>query len=332
MSLNFTEIATFVQTKEILSTTVNHLNKWGCCARCILRFLGVKVVDVYRVNDIASLRAWVSETSTGENIEEADKKDIVTCSELNGVVNISPSSMNADGSTDSCKPDVELKRNSESEILFSCSEETICTTCLGILEKRYCCPAFIDGIASAVRQQEFEYDNFLCSISVPVSLLLREYGTLLALCHHMPSVFEDVSRDSITPIKDVWKWVNGPHLASALKCPFDQKSPFEIVISFVYAQDEVECKFLYGLQPHIFRKRKKNQKQMQSVDVFNRANVSRAINECSREAYRRAYKCPPSRSTLGVTVSPILCQHAAIYIAGRYTRCIFVNFYFHSFT
>jgi len=324
MSLNFSEITTFVQTKEILSTAVNDLNRWGCCARCILRFLGVNDVDVYRVNDAASLRAWVAETSARENLEEAGKKEIVDCSGVNGVVDLSQSGWDPDISADSHKTDVELKRSTESEILFSCVEDSVCTTCLGILQERYCCPAFTDDIAHTVRQQQFEYDNFLCSISVPVSMLLREYGTLLALRHLIPSAFGDVSRDSITPIKDVWKWVNGPHLASALKCPFDQKSPFEVVISFIYAPDESECKFLYGLQPHIFRKRKKNQKQSQSVDVFNRANVSRAINECSREAYRRAYKCPPTRPTSGVTVSPISCQHAAIYIAGRYMHCIFL--------
>jgi len=327
MSLNFTEITNFVRTKEDLSTAVNHLNKWGCCARCILRFIGVKDVDVYRMNDISSLRAWVTETLAPEISEDASKQDVVDCSSINGVVDVSQPLWSA-GVTDSQKTAVESKRNTDPTSSTSCIEQTVCMTCLGILQERYCCSAFTDDIAVAVCQQQFEYNSFLCSISVPVSLLLREYGTLLALCHVMPSAFEDISRDSITPIKDVWKWVNGPRLASTLKCPFDQKSPFEIVISFTYAQNDDECKFLYRLQPHIFRKRKKNKGQSHNVDTFNRANVSRAINECSREAYRCAYKCPPTRPSSEVTVSPILCQHAAIYIAGRYTQVHFSNLIF----
>jgi len=321
MSLNFTEIANFVRTKESLSAAVDHLNKWGCCARCILRFLGVKDVDVYRMNDVSSLRTWVAETSAPENVEDASKKD--DCSILNGVVDELESGQ---------RTDVAVLHQTagyiDSGTSASYVEQFVCTTCLGILQERYCCSAFTDEIARAVCQQQFEYDNFLCSISIPVSMLLREYGTLLALCHVMPSIFEDISRDNITPVKDVWKWVNGPRLASALNCPFDQKSPFEIVISFVYAQNDKECKFLYGFQSHIFRKRKKSQKQSPSIDVFNRTNVLRAINECSREAYRRAYKCPPTRPSSEVTFSPIMCQHAAIHIAGRYTRLHFSNLIF----
>jgi len=309
MSLVFTEITTFIQTKESLSTAVRHLCNWGCCVRCILRFVGVKDADVFRMNDVASLRAWVAETSAEEN--SACDKNVVECFSLNGSVDELKCVSNADTVlTDVHRSGVEMSK--------SCTEQTICTTCLGILQERYCCSAFTDDIVRAVAEQQFEYDNFLCSVSIPVCMLLREYGTLLALCHLMPSDFADVSRDSITPVKDVWKWVNGPRMALALKCPFDQKSPFEIVISFNYAANDNECRFLYRLQPSIFRKRKKNPRQLQGVDVFNRANVARAIQESSREAFRCAYKCPPSRPSAEVTVSPVICQHAAIYVAGRY--------------
>jgi len=306
MSLLFSEFVTFLRTKDSLSTAVSHLSEWGCCPRCILRFVGVKDIDVYRMNDISSLRAWVT--------------DVADSSAVNGVhLDESESGLSTDVVN---QIGVDLATNVSSETSAS-GVEAVCTTCLGILQERYCSSAFTDDIARAVCQQQFEYDTFLCSISVPVCVLLREYGTLLALCHLMPSVFEDISRDSITPVKDVWKWVNGPRLAATLRCPFDQKSAFEIMISFVYGHSDKECKFLYGLQPYIFRKRKKNQKQLQSsADEFSRANVSRAINECSREAYRCAYKCPPTRPSTEVTVSPITCQHAAIYVAGRYAQCL----------
>jgi len=310
MSLIFTEITTFVRTKENLSTAVRHLNNWGCCARCILRFVGVKNADVFRMNDVASLTTWVTETSAQENLQNSCKKSAVDYSSMNAVVDELDPERSADVVS-------ELALNINSETSTSCVEETVCTTCLGILQERYCCSAFTDDIARAVCEQQFEYDSFLCSVSIPVCMLLREYGMLLALCHIMPSVFADISRDNITPVKDVWKWVNGPRLASALKFPFDQKSPFEIVISFTYAQNDSECKFLYGLQPYIFRKRKKNQKQLRNVDEFNRTNVSRAIHESYREAFRCAYKCPPSRPSAEVAVSPIMCQHGAICVAGR---------------
>ena len=328
MSLICTEITTFMRTEESLGTAVGHLVNWGCCARCILRFVGVKDADVFRMNDVASLRTWVTETSAKQNSEDACQKTVVDCSSVNGVVDELELGRGVDVVTGLCRTSVELARNTNSETSASRVEQTICTTCLGILQEQYCCSAFTDDIARAVCEQQFEYNSFLCSVSIPVCMLLREHGTFLALCHLMPSVFDDILQDTITPVKDVWKWVNGPRLASALDCPFDQKSQFEIVISFTYAQNDNECKFLYGLQPSIFRRRKKNQKQLQSIDVFNRANVSRAIDESSREAFRCAYKCPPTQPSTEVTVSPVTCQHAAIYVAGRYGCVHFCNLLF----
>ena len=321
MSFIFTEIATFVRTQEALSTTLSYLNKWGCCARCTLRFVGAKDADVFRTNDIDSLRAWVAAMSAQEASEDDSKKIAVGCSNINGVVD--ELELERSAVTVPVSGNAEVIRNKNSAACVSFDKETLCSTCLGILQERYCCKAFTDEIAQSVCEQQFEYDSFLCSVSIPVCMLLREYSILLALCHVMPSVFGDIPRDTITPVKDVWKWVNGPRLASALKTPFDQKSPFEIVISFTYAQNDNECRFLYGLQPSIFKRRKNNRQQLQSIDVFNRANVSRAINESSREAFRCAYKCPPTRPSAEVTVSPVVCQHAALYVAGRYAHLPF---------
>ena len=331
MSLIFTEIATFVRTKETLGTAASYLNKWGCCARCTLRFLGAKDADVFRMNDIDSLRAWVAAASAQENSEDDSKKTAVDFSSINGVVDELELGRSTAVVPGPCKLDADVASSKKSETCLSSDNRAVCSTCLGILQERFCCKAFTDEIAQAVCEQHFEYDSFLCSVSIPVCMLLREYSILLALCHVMPSVFADIQQDSITPVKDVWKWVNGPRLASALNTPFDQKSPFEVVISFTYAQNENECRFLYGLQPSIFKKRKKNQQQPQSIEVFNRASVSRAINESSREAFRCAYKCPPTRPSAEATVSPVTCQHAALYVAGRYIHLQFSAIFYYYF-
>jgi len=333
MSLIFNEISPLLRTKESLSTVVSHLNQWGCCVRCMLRFIGVKDANVFRTNDIASLKAWLTGISTPEDADTKKEKtkNPADISSINGVTDDLVSQQGYDVISDQHQLCGEVTRNIESENLASSGKQTVCTTCLGILQEHYCCTVFTDEIARAVCEQEFEFDSFLCSVSIPVCMLLREHGTLLALDRLMPSVYADIQRDSITPVKDVWKWVNGPCLASALKIPFDQKSPFEIVISFYYAQNDDECSFLYGLQPSIFKKRKKNQRQSQTtVDVFNRANVSRAIKESSEEQFCCAYKCPPTRPSIEVTVSPVVCQHASLYVAGRYTCLRFLNLVFSS--
>jgi tRNA pseudouridine synthase 10 len=133
----------------------------------------------------------------------------------------------------------------------------------------------------------------------------------------LPTANADGHRDGVASVKDVWKWINGPYLVTALHAPFDQKSSFEVVLSFVYSRNDDECGFLFKLFPNVFQRRKRNR---HGWEVFNRSNVARAISDTSAAVFRRHFSCPPSRPSMAVTVSPISCQHSALYIGGRYNK------------
>ena len=193
----------------------------------------------------------------------------------------------------------------------------ICVSCLGILQEQYCKRGFMDEILSVVRKQDFEFSAFLCSISTPVCLLLREHAVWLTLSTAMPLIFTGGRKDDIVPIKDIWKWVNGPTLAMVLEVPFDLRSTFEVLLTFVHPVNMSECDFLYDLYPNTFHRRKNTR---QGFEVFNRTNVTKAIEDVTDNRFRKLYRCPPRPLAVPCDCDPITCLREAIYIAGRYNK------------
>jgi hypothetical protein len=297
------EICVRFSDGERLKDLVSNLLQWGCCVRCIVRLLGVKSADVYRTYDLPALVAWAREVSTASG----------------SVVTRNDSSSQCDSQSDT-----ELNGHRIAETVESVSSEkpnsTVCDDlpcicCFGVLQDKYCRPQFVEEIADAVARQDYEFKTFLCSVSLPVCLVPREHAVWLALAELCPGEFIDAEKNAIASVKDVWKWINGPLLASSLGVPFDQKSLFEVILTFEYQKNEEECSFLSRLYPDVFRRRKLNNR---GVEVFNRSNVARAIENTKPDVFRRCFRCPPMHPQMFATTSPITCQQSALYIAGRY--------------
>lgn len=304
MSLLNDEVSVRFSDGEQLKTLVSSLLQWGCCVRCIIRFLGVKSADVYRTYDLSALVSWAKEVCCSSEpvvarINGGSQLDAATDTEVN------------DDRNRNCELDKSVASKEQNNTI---SEDNPCICCFGVLQDKYCHPLFVKGIAEAVAKQDYEFRTFLCSVSLPVCLEPREHALWLALAELCPGEFVDSEKNAIASVKDVWKWINGPLLASALGVPFDQKSLFEVILSFDYPKNEEECSFLSKLYPDVFRRRKQNHR---GLEVFNRSNVARAIDNTKADTFRRHFRCPPSRPQMYAATCPITCQQASLYIAGR---------------
>jgi len=304
MSLLNDEISICIGEGSCLSSVVQSLKKWGCCVRCIFRFLGVKSADVFRTYDLAALTVCAEDLITGSgannrNCEETDNLDVHGITFVDVI-------KNGNAEPNDAQSVVDMKVTKD--------ETKACACCFGVLQDMYCQPDFVKQISKAVLEQDYEFKNFLCSVSLPVCMVLREHAIWLALDELVPGGFADAEKNGIASVKDVWKWINGPLLASSLGVPFDQKSHFEVLLTFIYANNDKECSFLYSLYPNVFQRRKQNK---HGWEVFNRSNVARAIENTKPDIFRRQFKCPPTCPLSCAAVSPITCQHGALYIAGR---------------
>ena len=124
--------------------------------------------------------------------------------------------------------------SSEAVLPLSECPEPVCVACLGVLQSQFSTAEFIDSIHAAIVSLKLEFTTFLCSISMPVSMLVRDHGIYLMMKQLNPGIYstsgsKDVNKYmSIASVKDVWKWINGPAIASKLNVNFDQSSLFEV--------------------------------------------------------------------------------------------------------
>lgn len=289
MNSIFDEVKLLTFDEETASRAIVRLRECGCCTRCILRFLCVKEASPYRMVD--------SRTT----IEQ-----LMGLQDLVEISNEQPKESTDGAWVDEVR--VGLDKNTESGL---------CIACLGVLQEQYCKQIFLEEIREVVSKQDFEYRTFFCSLSLPVCLLLREHSLWVVLNELQPSIFDEDFRNKIIPVKDVWKWVNGAQLANILGVPFDQKSTFAISLTFVHPSTEHECSFLYNLCPNVFQKRKHNR---HGWEVFNRANVLKAIQNTTVQKFKNVYHCPPRKLSSPCDCDPIKCLREAVYVAGRYNK------------
>lgn len=187
----------------------------------------------------------------------------------------------------------------------------VCVLCLEILQDKFCCDGFLQEVRKLVVDQNFKFNDFFCALSVPVSQLIREHRFSARLNDMFPEVFEwpDVKKD-MTPLKDVWKWINGTKLAAFLKAPFNQRGDFEVQIFFKYADDDKECNDLIDLLGKDQRKRKK-------MNVFfNRMNMTQMLDKAHLEFFKEGV----SGVREGCVLEIVECVHQAVFVAGRYNK------------
>ncbi|XP_052270788.1 tRNA pseudouridine synthase Pus10-like isoform X2 [Dreissena polymorpha] len=201
------------------------------------------------------------------------------------------------------------------------SSRNTCVVCLGVLGQ-FADETFLDQIKKTIDDEGFQYTGYLCSLMLPVCIILREHAILQHMKQKFKHLYDDKKDSDVAPIKDVWKWRNGPILGQKLKAPFDAKSLFDITLTFDYKESNRECSFLLSsTNNEAFRKRKKDRRyNKKSADsVYNRANVGKAIEEMKDEEFMRSYQCPPLPPRCEITCD-IKCQNENIFVAGRYNK------------
>ncbi|ESN95061.1 hypothetical protein HELRODRAFT_179923 [Helobdella robusta] len=270
------------------------LRDWGLCPNCILRFIFVKNQNIYQIINAAELNKWM------DDLVDNDNKGLTI---------------------DNFDKPVER------------GTEVCCRACLGILQKSFCFSNsnFISKVVDMVNKQNFEFIDFYCALSLPVSLLIREHSVYVALNELYPEVYQaDASnninnssscnrnnyvndRYSIAAVREVWKWLNGPELSRQLDRPFNQKSPFEIQIHFEYKNDNRECSFLKDLSPKDFQKRKN------SGSAFNRNNITKILKDTKCKDFKKFCKVPMSIPLIGCHCEVVVCSNQSVFVAGSRT-------------
>ena len=272
-----------------IADIIGILQKWGCCTRCIYRFLGSKDPDTYK-KPIEKLQDALS-----TYVPDEAKPQESVC-EANGDHNVDLAGVSTPAANDS---------------------STVCICCLGILQHQFSSDVFHDKIHKKVVEEHYEFSTFFVSVMLPVPLILREYSIWILLKELKPAIYHEAAKQEVVTVKEAWKWSNTDSLADKLGVPFDNRSPFEIALNFEHRDAMSECNFLLDLFPKDFRKRKHTR---HGWELFTKVNVTKALNDMSEARFKKNYSCPARRRAEPCECNPLSCAHEAIYLAGRYNK------------
>ncbi|CAG5120797.1 unnamed protein product [Candidula unifasciata] len=189
-----------------------------------------------------------------------------------------------------------------------------CPGCLGILQK-FAEQPFLNTIVKKVREDGYQFSAHQCSLILPVSLAIRQKALLLYLQKKYPDVYKG-KEGSIASVKDVWKWSCGHRMASLLNAKFQNRSEFDILMTFSYKDSDRECAFLLDVFPETFKKRKQRKF---GFETFTRSNVMASLQQMDGSKFEDCSSCPPPIPTEDCSVD-ISCSHNAVFIAGRYQK------------
>ncbi|CAH3171507.1 unnamed protein product [Porites evermanni] len=207
-----------------------------------------------------------------------------------------------------------LYQNSEEEDV---NVKSPCIACLAVLEKKQE-KSFIDKIQSSIRKAGHQFDSFMLTISLPLSIILRQHSVSLFLQEHHSSIFDKKMLSETPSVKEVFKWVYGPIVEELLQVDYMPLSPFKISLVFTHKDNNKELEFLNNSSKTTTRQRQKRQKMEASMTA---PSVKKALADLTAVSQlKRLADCPPQPAALPIELSEVVCAHDSIYIAGRYNK------------
>ncbi|XP_015771617.1 PREDICTED: putative tRNA pseudouridine synthase Pus10 isoform X3 [Acropora digitifera] len=190
-----------------------------------------------------------------------------------------------------------------------------CVACLGILAKDQE-SSFVSKIQSAIHNAGYQFDDFTFAVSLPLSILLRQFSMSLFLQENYSSKYDKKKLDQNPSVKDVVKWVYGPMIEELLQVSYKPLSPFKISLTFTHNES---CKELQFLEPS--KSRSRRQKRQRVEETVTTATVRKGLAEFGTvNQLERQADCPPKSPQSPSFLAEVICSHESIYIAGRYNK------------
>uniref|UniRef100_A0A673K2F3 tRNA pseudouridine(55) synthase n=1 Tax=Sinocyclocheilus rhinocerous TaxID=307959 RepID=A0A673K2F3_9TELE len=264
----------------------------GCCVRCVLRFCCVGTCSAYRRS--YELLAFISEES-------------------------SPQPHDASGEEKTDEPPNKRLRidegSTEASVTAAQTDSDICPVCLGVLQD-FCDPTFAKQVSDAVKNQQYEFNSLVLTVSLPAQLSVREHSCWLHVKKEIREKSMCLGKEDVIQVKDAFKWAVqgkiGQELGAAVLA--NVSSSCEVSVGFMHPETEEDCHFLANTCPDCFKPTKNK------ASIFTRMAVVKALEKISEEKFSRHYPCPPKKTNTRCTALDTTCLHTSVFIAGRYNK------------
>uniref|UniRef100_A0A1A7WHY3 tRNA pseudouridine synthase Pus10 n=2 Tax=Iconisemion striatum TaxID=60296 RepID=A0A1A7WHY3_9TELE len=296
--------------KEKDKPIIQKLLEAGCCARCILRFCCLNVQGAYRQPAQETMKELKAFITVKENPKHQESVALPSTQENNESHDVAASEAPADPPSKRAKLDL-------SEIAAGQLEDQdshVCVVCLGILQ-HLCGTEQATKIAETVKNENYEFDTLVLSVSLPAQLCVREHSCWLHVKKEVREKGLVLDKDDVIQVKEAFKWIMHGLVSKELKgVAVVTKSMFEVGVAFTHLETDSDCHFLAKSCPDCFKPTKNKQ------SVFTRMAVVKALEKISDATFLQHYPCPPPQPASCCLPQDVQCLHMSVFIAGRYNK------------
>ncbi|KAK5865437.1 hypothetical protein PBY51_019707 [Eleginops maclovinus] len=310
--------------KEKDKPIVQKLLSAGCCPRCVLRFCCVSVQAAYRKphqETLKELQAFIGNAENGKSQDSVAADSTEENNKSHDAVVPEPAD-----DPPSKRAKLELSRTeappeedaaaaaAAAEDKLKEAEPGVCVVCLGILQD-LCGTSQAVKIAEKVKEEKYEFDTLVLSVSLPAQLCVREHSCWLHVKKEMREKSMAVDKDDVVQVKEAFKWVlQGLVTKEMGGVAVVTRSLFEVSVEFTHPETDADCHFLATTCADCFRPTKNKQ------SVFTRMAVVKALEKISDAKFLKHYACPPAKPTCSCSSQDVQCLHQSVFVAGRYNK------------
>jgi len=195
-----------------------------------------------------------------------------------------------------------------------------CVACLGLLQDHVMEP-LLTGVVESINNSGYDADSFSLTLSVPMSLALRQHSLMVYLRQQLPaSCVMGLEDQQLVPIKQVWKYVFPDLVASriSMECLSADEADFQAEVQAQWEAETEELSCMAELCPEEYATRAKNI-HVYNMGVYSRTGVEKSLGKVADEMFTKHYPVPPPVPSMAVTVTTKLLR-SSCYIGGRYCK------------
>ncbi|XP_040207074.1 tRNA pseudouridine synthase Pus10 [Rana temporaria] len=279
--------------EEKYRTVAEILFSSGTCPRCVLRLCCVGFPTPYRLpykDLMEELRKFLTPGDEGE--ADGDKAP--------------PNKKARLDDSDGCPAE-------EAQSAETSGAPKTCNLCLGILQ-HLSDAEFVKKTFHKVQSAGYEFKDFVFSVSLPAQLLVREHCAWLQAQQEMRKYDRVLDKGDIIQLKEAYKWIIHPLISDELGVQAVGKSAFEVGVVFCHQETDEDCNFLATVCKDCFKPAKNKH------SIFTRMAVVKALEKIKENDFSRHLPWPPSSPKTTCEVVDMQCNHASVFVAGRYNK------------
>uniref|UniRef100_A0A3B4XYL8 tRNA pseudouridine(55) synthase n=1 Tax=Seriola lalandi dorsalis TaxID=1841481 RepID=A0A3B4XYL8_SERLL len=186
-------------------------------------------------------------------------------------------------------------------------ESSVCVLCLGILHQ-FCGAPQAVKVSETVKEEKYEFDTLVLSVSLPAQLCVREHSCWLHVKKEVREKGLVLDKDDVIQVKEAFKWIMQGLVAKELG------RGVAVVTRVGDLHDEEKNSCFASACPDCFKPTKNKQVRKTGMAVV------KALEKISDARFLKHYPCPPAQPSSCCSLQDVQCVHVSVFVAGRYNK------------